>query len=63
MATETFKALLVIAMFGLLEIALYYPQIRDRGNSMLRAIGELLSVVRADYALQPMPAKRRAGQH
>jgi hypothetical protein len=62
MATETFKALLVIAMFGLLEIGLYYPQMRDRGN-MLRAIGELLGAVRADYALQPMPAKRRAGQH
>jgi hypothetical protein len=28
---------------------------------MLRAIGELLGAVRADYALHPMPAKRRAG--
>ena len=63
MAIETFKALLLIAMFGLLEIALYYSQIRDRGNCMLRAIRELLGAVRPDYALQPMPAKRRAAQH
>ena len=63
MATETFKALLLIAMFGLLEIALYYPQIRDRGNHMLRAISELRGAVRPDYALQPMPAKRRVAQH
>jgi Flp pilus assembly protein TadG len=65
MANETIKALLMIVMFGVLELALYFPRIRAMTHAMKRSAREALAQLSpaempAKYALQPVRAKRHS---
>ncbi len=65
MTNETLKALAMIAMFGLLETALYMPQLRKLQiwTSLRRSAVLLWPAVPPAYALQPMRARRRSRRH
>lgn len=63
MTNETIKALLMIALFGLLETLLHLPEIRALGARLLRAMPLLPPAKKADYALRPIPIRRRFPRH
>ncbi len=65
MTSETFKTLLMIAMFAALELALYLPQIRNlRLWSALRSSAALLwPAAPAHHALVPVRVRRNFRRH
>ncbi len=70
MTTETLKALVMIAMFGMLETALYMPQLRKLQvrklqvwTSLRRSAVLLWPAAPVHYALQPVRPRRRSRRH
>jgi len=59
MTNETIKALLMIAMFGLLETVLQFPKICDLGRRALQAMVVFWPAAANRYALRPIPTRRR----
>jgi hypothetical protein len=64
MTSETSKALLMIAMFGGLQLALHYPRIRELYFALLRRAAAFSwpAAAHTNYALQPVRV-RRAYRH
>jgi hypothetical protein len=60
MINETMKALLMIAMFGTLEFALYFSRIREATVRVCRAVASLLMpVATIEHVLVPKQVHRK----
>jgi hypothetical protein len=62
MTNETIKALLMIAMFGLLETVLQFPKIRDLGSCALQAMVVFWPAAVNRCALRPIPTTRQSAR-
>lgn len=62
MTSETFKTLMMIAMFASLELALYMPQIRKLQiwSSLRQSAALLWPAAPVHYALVPVRARRQS---
>ena len=57
---ETLKALLMIAMFGILRTALCIRNIRTVGHALQQALTEAWhAIALPNYTMQPVPVRRR----
>jgi hypothetical protein len=64
MDSYTFKAILIIALFGLFEAALNFPRVRKLGRWLKSEAGELSHwLATAPRALQPVKAKAKRRRH
>lgn len=60
MTNETLKALLMIAMFGMLETALYIRTIRSARRALRKVLAEAWHAIALPRpAMQPVPVRRR----
>ncbi len=60
MTNETLKALLMIAMFGVLETALSIQKIRNAGRALHQALNEAWhAIALPNFAMQPVLVRRR----
>jgi len=60
MTNETMKALVMIAMFGTLEIALYFHRIRETTVLLWKgATSFLMQIAAAEVALVPVRVRRK----
>ena len=64
MDSYTFKAVLIIALFGVFEAALNFPRVRRLGRWLKDEAGELSHWLTAPpRVLQPVKAKARHRRH